>query len=210
MENLQAPGCGAMMRAGFLALAFILLPGCRSVSLASGAAAPSLQAARLGITQVGAGQSVRYVYCDEADCPVPTTKTPFDSSHVASLVTSATAPGPGPVTVDVAFPFNSSHVGDADKRALVEAVASRPGSLVEITARSDFVGPPPGQRKVVGARARAMRSIVMANKTRDVRIIERYEVAGPLPVADAAQARQRRGTVQFHPPIAVQPKGTPK
>ena len=71
------------------------------------------------------------------------------------------------------------------------------------------MGPPVSQQKVIAARAKAMRSIV-APQTQDARFIERHEVAGPQRVAQAEQAKQRRGSVRFNPSIDVQPKGISK
>lgn len=204
MENLQTSD-----RSALTFCAFVLLAGCSATPIAPiGPAQPPISA-QLGITQVGSGSATRYVYCDIESCPRPTKKTLADGVVMTPVaITQSTAPS-APAAVDIHFPFNSSRVSDADRSALEKATASHPGARVEIIARSDFVGPPAGQQKVIAARAKAMRSIV-ANQTQDAQVIERQEVADPQPVAKAEQAKQRRGSVRFNPSIDVQPKGISK
>ena len=194
-------------------LAAALLSACSAAPLAVAPPAP-LRPVQLGITQAGSGLTARYVYCEEPACPSPTRKTPVLQLAPVSWPTrdagpKRSEPVTGPDRVDLAFPFNSPHLNDADKNLLTQAAASHRGARVEITARSDFVGPQAGQRKVMVARARAMRSIV-AKQAQGARITVRHEVAGPARVAEAEQALQRRGTVRFNLPIDVPLKGLPK
>ena len=199
MENLQTSFPRTLTLCALLHLA-----GCGSIPVAMTETAPVPKPTMLGITQIGSGQATRYVYCDIGSCPAPTEKT-LASAPPLAPVAMATMPA----EVDIAFPFNSSHVSDGDRSVLERAATAHPGASVEITARSDFVGPPVGQQIVIAARAKAMRSIV-APQTQDARFIERHEVAGPQRVAQAEQATQRRGSVRFNPSIDVQPKGISK
>ena len=199
MENLQTSFPRTLTLCALLHLA-----GCGSIPVAMTETAPVPKPTMLGITQVGSGQATRYVYCDIGSCPAPTEKT-LASAPPLAPVAMATMPA----EVDIAFPFNSSLVSDGDRSVLERAATAHSGASVEITARSDFVGPPVGQQKVIAARAKAMRSIV-APQTQDARFIERHEVAGPQRVAQAEQAKQRRGSVRFNPSIDVQPKGISK
>ena len=199
MENLQTSFPRTLTLCALLHLA-----GCGSIPVAMTETAPVPKPTMLGITQVGSGQATRYVYCDIGSCPAPTAKT-LASAPPLAPVAMATMPA----EVDIAFPFNSSHVSDGDRSVLERAATAHSGASVEITARSDFVGPPVGQQKVIAARAKAMRSIV-APQTQDAQFIERHEVAGPQRVAQAEQATQRRGSVRFNPSIDVQPKGISK
>lgn len=199
MENLQTSFPRTLTLCALLHLA-----GCGSIPVAMTETAPVPKPTMLGITQVGSGQATRYVYCDIGSCPAPTAKT-LASAPPLAPVAMATMPA----EVDIAFPFNSSLVSDGDRSVLERAATAHSGASVEITARSDFVGPPVGQQKVIAARAKAMRSIV-APQTQDARFIERHEVAGPQRVAQAEQAKQRRGSVRFNPSIDVQPKGISK
>ena len=199
MENLQTSFPRTLTLCALLHLA-----GCGSIPVAMTETAPVPKPTMLGITQVGSGQATRYVYCDIGSCPAPTEKT-LASAPPLAPVAMATMPA----EVDIAFPFNSSLVSDGDRSVLERAATAHSGASVEITARSDFVGPPVGQQKVIAARAKAMRSIV-APQTQDAQFIERHEVAGPQRVAQAEQAKQRRGSVRFNPSIDVQPKGISK
>ena len=199
MENLQTSFPRTLTLCALLHLA-----GCGSIPVAMTETAPVPKPTMLGITQVGSGQATRYVYCDIGSCPAPTEKT-LASAPPLAPVAMATMPA----EVDIAFPVNSSHVSDGDRSVLERAATAHPGASVEITARSDFVGPPVSQQKVIAARAKAMRSIV-APQTQDAQFIERHEVAGPQRVAQAEQATQRRGSVRFNPSIDVQPKGISK
>ena len=199
MENLQTSFPRTLTLCALLHLA-----GCGSIPVAMTETAPVPKPTMLGITQVGSGQATRYVYCDIGSCPAPTEKT-LASAPPLAPVAMATMPA----EVDIAFPFNSSLVSDGDRSVLERAATAHSGASVEITARSDFVGPPVGQQKVIAARAKAMRSIV-APQTQDAQFIERHEVAGPQRVAQAEQATQRRGSVRFNPSIDVQPKGISK
>lgn len=199
MENLQTSFPRTLTLCALLHLA-----GCGSIPVAMTETAPVPKPTMLGITQVGSGQATRYVYCDIGSCPAPTEKT-LASAPPLAPVAMATMPA----EVDIAFPFNSSHVSDGDRSVLERAATAHSGASVEITARSDFVGPPVSQQKVIAARAKAMRSIV-APQTQDAQFIERHEVAGPQRVAQAEQATQRRGSVRFNPSIDVQPKGISK
>lgn len=190
-------------------LASVLLAGCAAVTPPAAPVRTSLKPSMFSVTQVGNGSSVRYVFCEADSCPTPTEKTPVTHQSSTSLAAPVPASRSAAMALDVSFPFNSSHVSDGDRNALSAASAARRGNHVEIIARSDFVGPRPGQQKVIAARAKAMRSI-LATKTQDVQITERHEVAGPQPVAESEQARQRRGTVRFIPPIDVVMKGKSK
>ena len=129
----------------------------------------------LGIAQVGLGKTSRYVYCDAVACPVPTIKTPIEVAHVvksgAQLVRSV-------VEIDVAFDFNSSALSDGDVNKIRTAFLNVEAATVEITARSDFVGPVSGQLKIVKDRAKAMRGIVLTH-SREARISELQEIAVP-------------------------------
>lgn len=167
-----------------------------------------LKPAQLAITQVGFAPSARYVYCEQSACPLPTAKTPVPV--VAALPLKANAFYPKRLmALDIGFPFNSPRISEGDKKLLAEAASAYAGGDIEIVARSDFVGPARGQKKVVDARAKAMRAIV-AKQTQDARITERREVAGPARVTEAEQAQQRKGTVRFTHPIDVQLKGAPQ
>jgi len=212
MENLQT-----LERSALIACLAASLCACGTSAwppvTAAAPRASALPAPRFDITQVGTGQSTRYVYCDVPSCPVPSGKTAVLPAPTATPVNPVAA-GIGDKkdvkrTVDIGFPFSSSRVSDADRDALIDAAQARPQSRVEITARSDFVGPPAGQHAVIAARAKAMRSIV-AHQAPGAQIIERQEVAAPRPVARAEQAMQRRGTVRFTPPADVHMKGNAK
>jgi outer membrane protein OmpA-like peptidoglycan-associated protein len=194
-----------------------LLSACDTAPVAD--ATPTLlRPANLGVTQVGSGQSTRYVYCEESACPAPTKKTPVAQIAPVSLpakdvaeraVATAAVPSSVDVSVDVTFPFNSPLLSEASKKLLAQAVAAHQGARIEIIARSDFVGPAAANYKLMVARAKAMRGIV-AQQAQSARITVRHEVAGSNPVAEAEQAQQRRGTVRFNLPIDVQLKGLPK
>jgi outer membrane protein OmpA-like peptidoglycan-associated protein len=207
MENQRT-----ISRYSLAGAAMALLSACGAAPVAVAPPTP-LRPVQLGITQVGNGQTTRYVYCEESACPSPTAKTPVvqfaSMSLPANDATARVAPATGLDSVDVTFSFNSSRLSEPDKNLLTQAAAAHPGAHVELTARSDFVGPPVGQRKVVIARAKAMRRIV-AKQAQGAQITERREVAGPDRVAEAEQAQQRRGTVRFNRPIDVQLKGSPK
>ncbi len=173
-------------------------------------APPAAKPMALAICQVGMGPTARYVYCEASACPTPTRKTLVAAMPRPVMAPLASKDVDGRASrhsVDIAFPFNSARMNAAD-RAMLAASASRyAGGSVEICARSDFKGPVNGQKKVVAARARAMRSIV-AQQAHGARISERHEVAGSLPVSDTEQVQQRKGTVHFTPPIDVQLKGS--
>ncbi|MPQ55140.1 hypothetical protein [Duganella sp. FT27W] len=213
MENLQT-----LERSALIACLAASLCACGTSALPPvTAAAPrtsALPAPRFDITtQVGTGQSTRYVYCAVPTCPVPSVKTAVLPVPTATPVARA-AVGIGEkedvkLTVDIGFPFNSSRVSNADRHLLSRTAQAHPNGQVEMTARSDFVGPPAGQRAVIAARARAMRSIV-ARLAPGAQMIERQEVAAPRPVARAEQAMQRRGSVRFTPPADVHMKGNAK
>jgi outer membrane protein OmpA-like peptidoglycan-associated protein len=193
------------------ALALLLasnLGACTTAQTATPTGASSLKPAQLAITQAGFAPTARYVYCEEVACPVPTMKTPVPTVAQLPIVAQVFQPK-RLLSLELSFPFNSSRMSAGDKKLLAEAASSYAGGDIEITARSDFIGPTAGQMKVVDARAKAMRSIV-AKQTQDARIVERREVAGPNPVAKTEQAQQRRGSVRFTHPIDVQLKGTPK
>lgn len=206
MENQQTP------RRHALALATALLNACAAVPVAVAPPA-QLEPAKLGVTQVGAGQHTRYVYCEEDMCPAPTRKTPLAQPPLEAMPASSVRSGltrhASQVIVEVAFPFNSPRISQADQSMLAQAASAHPGARVDITTRSDFVGPPAGQEKVMAARAQAMRRIVV-NQSHGARITERREVAGPTRVTEPEQAQQRKGTVRFNTPIDVQLKGSPK
>lgn len=161
----------------------------------------------LGIAQVGSANTVRYVYCQEPDCERPTKKTmptPARQLPVASSTTSDEAVIDA--TVTVGFAFNSSELTKADTEKLLHAAPAGP-SKVEITARSDYIGPATGQQKIVKARAEAIKKIV-AQQTRGAHIVEHQEIAGPDRVDADRQAQQRRGTVRFIQITSiVSPKG---
>jgi hypothetical protein len=161
MEN-QRP----IKRHSLAAAALVLLSACAGAPVAS-TPSPPLAPIRLAVTQTGAGPAARYVYCEESACPPPSRKTPVAQIAPASLAikddhpaAERAAPATGPYGVDVAFPFNSPRIGEADKKLLFEAAATHPGARVEITARSDFAGPRRGRRELAKARARAMRRVV--------------------------------------------------
>jgi len=188
-------------------VAVALLSACTSAPVVVSPPAPA-KPVQLGITQAGFGPSARYVYCEEGACPAPTRKTLAAAGPV--IVPAALRTFEGRTlwhTVDIAFPFNSARISEADRQKLADAAAQYGGGNIEISARSDFVGPVEGQKKVVAARASAMRRIV-AKQSQGAQISERQEVAGPTRVADAEQAQQRRGTVRFTPPTDVQLKGS--
>ena len=185
-----------------------LLTACTTAPTAVQAPVAQLRSAQLAITQVGFGPTARYVYCEQSACPLPTTKTPVTAVAALPLKVNVFYPK-RLVALEIAFPFNSPRISEGDKKLLAEAASSYAGGDIEIIARSDFVGPARGQRKVVDARAKAMR-VIVAKQTQDARITERREVAGPNRVAEAEQAQQRKGTVRFTHPIDVQLKGTPK
>ncbi|NHZ99065.1 hypothetical protein [Massilia sp. CCM 8734] len=185
-----------------------LLTACTTAPTAPPAPAAPLRAAQLSITQAGFGPTARYVYCEQSACPSPTAKTPMPV--VASLPAKANVFYPKRlIALEIGFPFNSPRISKVDKKLLAEAASLYAGGDIEIIARSDFVGPTGGQKKVADARAKAMRAIV-AKQTQDAQITERREVARPTRVSEAEQAQQRKGTVRFTHPIDVQLKGTPK
>ena len=184
-----------------------LLSACSTAPTVVHKASPVLRPAQLAITQAGHGPAARYVYCELSQCPEPTPKSLVTT--IAALPLTTTVFQPTSKAVEVAFQFNSTRMSEWNKKLLAEAASSYTGGDIEIIARSDFVGPAGGQKKVVEARAKAMRRIV-AKQTQDARIVERREVAGPTRVVEAEQARQRSGTVRFTHPIDVQLKGTPK
>jgi outer membrane protein OmpA-like peptidoglycan-associated protein len=181
-----------------------LLTACTSAP--KEAATQGAKPVHLGIRQVGVDKTARYVYCEESACPGPTRKTLPDPIRPIAAVAMPPAPIVSHQPVDIAFPFNSSRINKSDKDKLIKAVAASKGTDVEIIARSDFVGPPAGQKKVAGARAKAMRSIV-AKQAHGVRIVEHQEIAGPDRVAANEQSQQRRGTVRFIQPTNVSMKG---
>lgn len=210
MENLQTIG-----RTALIACLASLLCACSTPALppATVPRASALPAPRFDISQVGSGQSTRYVYCDVPSCPMPSVKTAVlpapTTTHSHPLTTGLRDKRDMQLTVDIGFPFNSSRMSSADRRLLSTTPHAHPYSHVEITARSDFVGPRAGQHAVIAARARAMRSIV-AHQAPGAQIIERQEVAAPRPVARAEQAMQRRGSVRFTSPADVHMKGNIK
>lgn len=205
-----------------VAAAMALLSACAGAPVAT---PPSpLPAIRFAVTQTGTGPTARYVYCEESACPPPSKKTPvarpapqsvpaLDGAAINRAAMDGTAKraqaATEPEGVDVAFPFNSPRLRSIDPKRLTRAASPHPGARIAITARSDCVGPRRGQRKVARARAKAMRRIV-AKQSQGAQVSERREVAGPAPVSAAEQARQRRGTVLFNPPVDVQVKGSPK
>lgn len=207
MENLQT-----IERAAVALVTLAAVAGCTTTSPVQPDQVSPPQPA-VGVAQAGSGPSSRYVFCWLDSCPAPTVKTRLalaaPAAPAASLLAGASARRPEATNIDIAFPFNSSRMSDSDRSALVKAAATRPGAQVDITARSDFVGPPAGQQKVIAARAKAMRTIV-ADQAQGAHVIEHREVADPKPVDKARQARQRRGTVRFTPSIDVPPKGNSK
>lgn len=195
-------------RAALVLLMASLLSACATQPAVAPLAPAAIRPAQLGITQAGYGPAARYVYCELETCPQPTTKTPMPA--VVTLPAKANVfPPKRLVALEIAFPFNSARISKGDQKLLAEAATSFADGDIEIIARSDFVGPTGGQRKVVDARAKAMRAIV-AKQALNARISERREVADPVPVAAAEQAQQRRGSVRFTHPIDVHLKGTPK
>lgn len=212
MENLQTIERSALIACLVASLCACGTSAWRPVTAAAPRAS-AVPAPRFDITQVGSGQTTRYVYCGVPSCPVPSVKTAVLPAPTATPVNSSAAGIGGKedvkLTVDIGFPFNSSRVSAADRHLLSTAAQAHPHGQVEMTARSDFVGPPAGQRAVIAARTQAMRSIV-AHQAPGARIIERQEVAAPRPVASAEQAMQRRGTVRFTPPADVHMKGNAK
>lgn len=185
-----------------------MLTACAQAPVAVGKnTLPALPAPRIDIAQAGSGTAARYVFCEVENCPLPSPKTA--PTPMPSVVPPSPVMATSTAIVEVTFPFNSSRVSDSDRHALSQSASTHPDARVEITARSDFVGPPIGQKQVIAARSRVMRSLV-AKESHGTQFSENHEVADPRPVAAAEQAKQRRGTVRFNPPIDVQLKGTPK
>lgn len=220
MENLQTIERSALivcLAAVLCACGTSALPSTPAPATAPRAAA--LPAPQFAITQVGSGQNTRYVYCEIPSCPTSSVKTEGLAAATARPLNSPAA-GTGnrekkpdkqevKLTVDIGFPFNSARVSEADRQLLTRTAQAHRHDSVEITARSDFVGPPAGHRAVIAARHKAMRRIV-AQQAPGARMIERQEVAAPRPVARAEQAMQRRGSVSFTPPADVHMKGNAK
>lgn len=150
----------------------------------------------LAVTQVGTGQTTRYVYCESASCPAPTPKHRPEKINLPAVNLTQPPPMAKSKTVEVEFPFNSSTLSPEDLLLLKQTASVYAGAQIQITARSDFVGPANGQQHVVQARAKAMRNVVAAQAP-GARIDERQEIAGPSPVPPDKQARQRLGTVIF-------------
>lgn len=194
-------------RVALVLLLVSLLTACTTDPTVEALPVAQLRPAQLAVTQAGYGPTARYVYCEAGSCPAPTPKTLVASA--AAVPAKSFEPRAISDTVHVSFAFNSPRISETDQKMLTRAASMYPRGDIEIIARSDFIGPPPAQMKVVRARANAMRSIV-AKQTQDARITERREVAGPTRVAEAEQEQQRKGTVRFTHPIDVQLKGTPK
>lgn len=156
----------------------------------------------VGITQVGYDRQSRYVYCELSACPGPTPKTLPEIHQLPQQLKSPANPSSLSVSnpaVDVAFPFNSSKMSQADIDLLKKSAKANADAAVEIIARSDFVGPAKGQQLVANARAQAMRSVV-AEQAPGARIVESLEIAGPSRVPAVKQSHQRRGSVRFIKP----------
>lgn len=194
-------------RAALALCCIAVLAGCTTAPVPVLEKPSLIKPAQLAITQVGFGPTARYVYCEVGDCPAPTVKTLAGAAPQTVQKSQVFLPK-RLIALEISFPFNSSRMRESDKKLLAEAASTFAGGDIEIIARSDFVGPKEGQRKVVNARAKVMRAIV-AKQAQGARIIERREVADPTPVAKAEQAQQRRGSVRFSP-IDVTLKGTPK
>jgi outer membrane protein OmpA-like peptidoglycan-associated protein len=184
------------------------MSGCSTTPPANTTPVALAKPVQLAIAQVGTEQTARFVYCEESSCPVATPKTPVAIPAQLPVVAHVFPPQ-RLLSLEIAFPFNSSRVSDNDKKLLADALSSYTGGEIKIIARSDFVGPKAGQMKVVDARAKAMRSIV-AKQTQDAQIEERQEVAGPDRVPASQQAHQRRGSVRFDYPIDASLKGNTK
>jgi hypothetical protein len=190
-----------------------ILTGCSTAKIEK----PQMSTAvELGITQVGFDKTARYVYCEQAACPRPTPKTPIDVNKPTNAILSTwrqkdpPTPEALPAVVHVQFKFNSSVMSQSDISLLMSAAKSATTDAnVEIIARSDFVGPPSGQRKIANARFHAMQKLV-AKQAPGVRILEQQEIAGPDHVDTEIQSTQRRGTVRFIPPIPLSQKGDSK
>ena len=145
MENLSS-----VKRLALIACA-TLPTACAQAPVAVEKSTPSaLPAQRIAIAQVGTGGVARYVFCELENCPLPTKKTASIRALAAMPVSPAKSASTA--TVEVAFPFNLSRVSDSDRHALSQAASTHPDARVEITARSDFVGPHAGQQKVIAAR----------------------------------------------------------
>lgn len=195
-------------RAALTIVAPLVLVACAAPPAPKTASAP-LAPIQLSIAQEGFGPTARFVYCEPGSCPAPTSKTlaVAAAAPVARVNAKVFEGRTRWQSVDIAFPFNSAVISEADQKQLTEAASQYAGGRIEISARSDFVGPPEGQKKVVAARAKAMRSIV-AKLAQGAQISERREVAGPLRVSEVEQVQQRKGTVRFTPPADVQLKGS--
>lgn len=195
MENIHPPG-----RRALAAIMATMLSACAAAPDPTSYAVEA-KAPLLGITQQGYGKAVHYVYCDVAECPLPTRKTLLAPAPGVSIPAApARQAAISGHAVNIAFPFNSGRMADADTRLLrsasAEAWRTRRIDRVEITARSDFVGPPAGQARIVEARIHSLRRIVV-QQAPGARFTVRREVAAPVPVASDVQARQRVGTVRF-------------
>lgn len=160
----------------------------------------------LGIEQVGAGETMRYVYCAIEKCPSITPKTPaLRPTRPAAIPPAGAQSAPTPsfhrpsdsVEVDVGFDFNGTALLSGDRDRIAQAAASGNATSVLITGRSDYVGPAARQQAIAVERVAAIRKVVIGSVSRNASISEAVEIAAPLRVPAAEQARQRRGTVRF-------------
>jgi outer membrane protein OmpA-like peptidoglycan-associated protein len=184
-----------------------LLSGCTSTINApayqGGPAAPPI---RLGVEQVGSGESTRYVYCVEERCSAVTPKTPGRRPlPVAALAPASAQSAPMPsvpraadlLDLDVSFDFNSSTVHTRDRDRIASAASRSNARSVVITGRSDYVGPAARQQAIAAARAVALRKVVAGTLSQRAPITETFEIAASQRVPAEQQALQRRGTVRF-------------
>lgn len=194
MESQKTP------RLALIALAVLAVGGCavpRKVEQT-----PPARPVVLSVEQAGAGDSTRFVFCAQEQCPALTPKTPANGgSAVASAPARPAPPTPAPaaapVEVDVQFAFNDWHINLVDRDRISLALQKSQPQAVLITARSDFVGPPVQQQRVAQARAAELRKLIAAIASPGTRIAEALEIAAPDRVPSEQQARQRRGTVRF-------------
>lgn len=178
----------------------LLVGGCHTAPKQTVADAP--KKIELDIAQVGNEKSTRFIYCDVRDCPQPTAKNLAGDEPIIKVVTKKTERDAVPAnSIDVAFPFNSSVISADQRNQLVEKVAlNKNAPEVQIIARSDFVGPKQGQKKIVQQRAKVLR-VIVAKQAPDAKISVRQEIADPQVVSKEEQAKQRRGTVSFQPVV---------